>query len=59
MRTRYKLDDYQATYFVIDSFQQLFDLSAPDFTPLYEAVRSSGELAPDASIASDSRITLG
>ena len=59
MRTRYKIDDYQATYFVIDSFQQLFNLSAPDFTPLYAAVRDSGELAPDASIASDSRITVG
>ena len=59
LRTRYKIDDYQATYFVIDSFQQLFDLSAPDFTLLYEAVRASGELAANASIASDSRITLG
>jgi phenylalanine-4-hydroxylase len=59
MRTRYKIDDYQTTYFVIDSFEQLFDLSAPDFAPLYTAVRTSGELAPEASIASDSRITLG
>jgi phenylalanine-4-hydroxylase len=59
MRTRYKIDDYQATYFVIDSFEQLFELSAPDFTPFYEAVRASGELTADASIASDSRITLG
>jgi phenylalanine-4-hydroxylase len=39
MRTRYKIDSYQATYFVIDSFQQLFDATAPDFTPLYQAVR--------------------
>ena len=59
MRTRYKIDDYQATYFVIDSFQQLFDLTAPDFTAHYAAVRSAGDLAADASIASDSRITLG
>ena len=59
MRTRYKIDDYQATYFVIDSFQQLFDLTAPDFTPIYETVRSLGELAADASMASDSVITLG
>ena len=59
MRTRYKIDDYQATYFVIDSFQQLFDLTAPDFTPLYEAVRSLGDLPPDASIASDVSITVG
>lgn len=59
MRTRYKIDDYQATYFVIDSFQQLFDMTAPDFTPIYETVRSLGELPADASIASDSPITLG
>ena len=59
MRTRYKIDDYQATYFVIDSFQQLFDLTAPDFTPLYEAVRALGELSADASIASDVSITVG
>jgi phenylalanine-4-hydroxylase len=59
MRTRYKIDDYQATYFVIDSFQQLFDMTAPDFTPIYENARSLGELPADASIASDSVITLG
>lgn len=59
MRTRYKIDDYQATYFVIDSFQQLFDRTAPDFTPLYDAVRSLGDLAADASIASDVSITVG
>ncbi|MDM7951043.1 phenylalanine 4-monooxygenase [Hydrogenophaga sp.] len=59
MRTRYKIDDYQATYFVIDSFQQLFDMTAPDFTAHYAAVRSAGDLAADATIASDSRITLG
>ncbi|MDZ4123978.1 MAG: phenylalanine 4-monooxygenase [Hydrogenophaga sp.] len=59
MRTRYKIDDYQATYFVIDSFDQLFDMTAPDFAPLYEAVRSLGDLSADATIASDSPITLG
>ena len=59
MRTRYKIDDYQATYFVIDSFQQLFDMTAPNFTAHYGAVRSAGDLAADATIASDSRITLG
>ncbi|MDO9132589.1 MAG: phenylalanine 4-monooxygenase [Hydrogenophaga sp.] len=59
MRTRYKIDDYQATYFVIDSFDQLFDMTAPDFAPLYEAVRSLGDLSADATIASDSAITLG
>jgi phenylalanine-4-hydroxylase len=59
MRTKYKIDDYQASYFVIDSFQQLFDLTAPDFTPLYAAVRASGDIAAGATIASDALITLG
>jgi phenylalanine-4-hydroxylase len=48
MRTRYKIDSYQATYFVIDSFEQLFDATAPDFTPIYEQVR--GAPAIDAGV---------
>ena len=44
MRTRYKIDSYQQTYFVIDSFQQLFDLTAPDFTPLYVQVKALPEI---------------
>jgi phenylalanine-4-hydroxylase len=59
MRTRYKIDDYQATYFVIDSFDRLFDMTEPDFAPLYDAVRARGDLPADATIASDSAITLG
>lgn len=59
MRTRYKIDDYQATYFVINSFEQLFEMTAPDFAPLYETVRSLGDLPADATIESDSSITLG
>lgn len=59
MRTRYKIDDYQSTYFVIDSFDVLFKMTEPDFAPLYEAVRSLGEVAADATSASDSFITLG
>ena len=41
MRTRYNIDSYQQTYFVIDSFQQLFDMTAPDFTPLYAQLTNS------------------
>jgi phenylalanine-4-hydroxylase len=35
MRTRYKIDTYQQTYFVIDGFEQLMDATRPDFTPIY------------------------
>ena len=35
MRTRYRIDSYQKTYFVIDSFKQLIESTFPDFTPIY------------------------
>ncbi|MBX9899489.1 MAG: phenylalanine 4-monooxygenase, partial [Burkholderiaceae bacterium] len=39
LRTLYKIDSYQETYFVIDNYQQLFDGTAPDFTPIYEKLK--------------------
>lgn len=39
MNTRYRIDTYQQTYFVIDSFEQLFDATRPDFTPIYAALK--------------------
>jgi phenylalanine-4-hydroxylase len=39
MRSRYRIDTYQAGYFVIQSFDQLFDATAPDFAPVYTQVR--------------------
>jgi phenylalanine-4-hydroxylase len=39
MRTRYRIDTFQKTYFVIDDFEQLFDATAPDFAPVYAEVR--------------------
>jgi len=40
MRSEYLIDRYQETYFVIDSFDQLMQETAPDFTPLYQKLRS-------------------
>jgi phenylalanine-4-hydroxylase len=39
MRSEYKIDTFQATYFVIESFAELFDATAPDFTPIYRRVK--------------------
>ena len=58
MRTRYAIDSFQKSYFVIDSFQQLFDMTAPDFTPLYRQLADLPILQADQSLASDSRITV-
>ena len=53
MRTRYKIDSYQSTYFVIDSFQQLFEATAPDFTSLYARVAQLGELGAEERLPGD------
>lgn len=55
MRTHYNIDRFQDTYFVIDSFQQLFDATAPDFTPYYEALAGQAELGT-AQLESSDRI---
>jgi len=54
MRTHYRIDSFQGTYFVITGFEQLFEATAPDFTLLYERVAGLGELSADARLASDS-----
>jgi phenylalanine-4-hydroxylase len=53
MRTRYRIDDFQQTYFVIDSFAQLFDATRPDFAPIYREIERLPEIAPDERIAAD------
>lgn len=53
MRTRYRIDSYQSTYFVIDGFTQLFEATAPDFTPVYRRVAEAGDLDADARLPSD------
>jgi len=44
MRTRYRIDTYQKTYFVIDSFEQLIDATRPDFTPLYASLAAQDSI---------------
>jgi len=62
MRSRYRIDTYQATYFVIDSFRQLFEATAPDFTPVYTRVREtiadSGEIEAGAVLPGELRFTV-
>jgi len=53
MRTRYRIDSYQATYFVIDSFEQLIETTAPDFAPYYAQVAAASELAAEARLPTD------
>ena len=60
MRTRYRIDDYQQSYFVIDNFDQLLHQTRDaDFTPLYRQLETLSDLAPDAVIPSDQVLTRG
>ena len=53
MRTRYRIDTFQKTYFVIDSFQQLMDATAPDFTPIYARLARQDSIPAGEVLASD------
>jgi len=53
MQTRYKIDTYQETYFVIRDFGQLFDATAPDFAPYYAALHGREPHIPSAVLATD------
>jgi phenylalanine-4-hydroxylase len=59
MRTRYRIDAFQETYFVIDSFDQLFEATRPDFTPYYKELEALPELAPGAVLPTDRVIHRG
>jgi phenylalanine-4-hydroxylase len=47
MRTDYRIDRFQDTYFVIDSFDQLMRETASDFTPIYARLRGLAPFAAD------------
>lgn len=53
LRTEYRIDRYQDSYFVIESFAQLIADTAPDFTPTYERVKALPAFAPDAAAPGD------
>jgi len=55
MRTDYKIDAFQETYFVLDSFDELFAATQRDFAPLYAAFRDQPAL-PAATILPTDRI---
>jgi phenylalanine-4-hydroxylase len=60
MRTKYKIDDYQQTYFVIDSYEDLLKQTLEtDFAPLYAQLEASQDLATDVLLPSDVVFTQG
>jgi phenylalanine-4-hydroxylase len=60
MRTDYRIDDYQQSYFVIDSFEQLRRQTADvDFAPVYRRLARLPVLTADAILPTDKLVTRG
>lgn len=59
MRTHYRIDDFQESYFVIDSLADLLDLATIDFAPLYERIAGQPEYQPGDVLATDRVIARG
>jgi phenylalanine-4-hydroxylase len=53
MRTLYRIDTYQKTYFVIDSFEQLMHATEPDFTPIYARLKTMDAIPAGDVLDSD------
>jgi phenylalanine-4-hydroxylase len=59
MRTRFRIDDFQESYFVLDSLDELLDFARIDFAPIYERARSQPELEPAMILPSDEVLSRG
>jgi phenylalanine-4-hydroxylase len=53
MRTRYIIDDFQKTYFVIDSFERLLEECYADFGNLYDRLGDAQDIQPHALVDGD------
>jgi phenylalanine-4-hydroxylase len=46
LQTHFRIDDFQDNYFVIDSFEQLFEATSPDFLPIYKELENEPVYEP-------------
>ena len=59
MRTNYRIDDFQETYFVLDNLNDLLKLARIDFAPLYERVAGASDFEPGDILPTDVVLTHG
>jgi phenylalanine-4-hydroxylase len=59
MRTKYLIDDFQQTYFVIDSFEQVLQDCYQDFGGIYERLRSAPDIEAFELVETDRIIAKG
>jgi phenylalanine-4-hydroxylase len=56
MRTLYKIDSYQETYFVIRDFEHLFSTTEPDFSPLYDILKTEEPLPANTLLPGETNL---
>jgi phenylalanine-4-hydroxylase len=59
MRTNYRIDDFQESYFVIDNLEQLLKLAKIDFAPLYQRIAGQPDFDPGTVLAIDTVLAHG
>jgi phenylalanine-4-hydroxylase len=59
MRTHYRIDDFQETYFVINDLDELLELATIDFGPLYAQVKGQPEYMPGELLENDVALNRG
>ena len=59
MRTNYRIDDFQESYFVIGDLDELLELARIDFAPLYARLDSGPEYQPGDVLSSDRVVSRG
>ena len=59
MRTNYRIDDFQETYFVLNDLDELLELASIDFRPLYDQVKGQPDIAPGQIVGEDVMLTRG
>ncbi|MEJ8826157.1 phenylalanine 4-monooxygenase [Variovorax humicola] len=59
MRTNYRIDDFQESYFVIDSLDRLLELAKIDFAPIYDRIANLPDFEPGTLLPSDTLVSRG
>ncbi len=59
MRTNYRIDDFQESYFVVSDLDELLDLAKIDFSPVYAQVRGQPDYAPGQILETDTLLARG
>lgn len=59
MRTKYIIDDFQQTYFVIPTFDALLEACYADFGALYASVANKGDVEAHALVEADTVLQTG